>query len=194
MLSLSNPIKLGSQSPRRKEIMHMAGFDFEVVNIPYEEKIPEYHNFKSHEIPSYLAEQKALHYTERSGEEILITADTLVFLDEHIIGKPRNREDAFNTLQRLSGKTHEVITGVCILTQGDKFIFHDTSKVQFRAFEMRELEYYIDHFEVMDKAGAYGVQDWLGVVGIERIEGSYFNVMGLPIHKVYEALKVIENH
>lgn len=172
----------------------MAGFEFEVVDVPYEEAIPEAHDFKPHQIPSYLAEQKAIHYTERKGEEILITADTLVFLEDEIIGKPRDKEAAFNTLQRLSGKIHTVVTGVCIITAGDKFVFHDTTTVQFKAFELRELEYYIDHYEVLDKAGAYGVQDWLGVIGIERMEGSYFNVMGLPIHKVYEALKVIANH
>ncbi|MGZ5243490.1 MAG: Maf family protein, partial [Bacteroidia bacterium] len=180
MLSLPNPILLGSKSPRRKEILRMAGFDFEIVDIPYEEKIPEEHSFKPHEIPSFLAEQKAIHYLERKGEEILITADTLVFLDDEIIGKPRDKEDAFDILQRLSGKTHTVVTGVCLITAGDKIIFHDTTTVQFKAFEMRELEYYTEHFEVMDKAGAYGVQDWLGIIGIERIEGSYFNVMGLP--------------
>ncbi|RYD78041.1 MAG: septum formation protein Maf [Sphingobacteriales bacterium] len=194
MLSLPNPIKLGSKSPRRKEIMKLAGFEFEVVDIDFDEKIPHNHSFKIEEIPSYLAEQKALHYTERKGDEILITADTLVFLHDDVIGKPRDKEDAFNILQRLSGKMHQVITGVCIITEGDKFMFHDISKVYFKPFELRELEFYIDNYEVMDKAGAYSVQDWLGVIGIEKIEGSYFNVMGLPVHKVYEALKVIANH
>ncbi len=194
MLSLPNKILLGSKSPRRKDILKMAGLIYEVVDISYDEVLPDNHTFQRDEIPSYLAEQKALHYTRRKGDEILITADTLVFMGDDIIGKPADKDDAFNTLQRLSGKTHTVITGVCIVTDFDKFVFHDTSTVQFKAFEMRELEYYIENYEVMDKAGAYGVQDWLGVIGIERIEGSYFNVMGLPIHKVYEALKVIENH
>jgi septum formation protein len=170
----------------------MAGFEFRTTVSPYEEVIPD--NMKPDDVPTYLAEQKALHVIDRQEGEIVISADTLVFLNDEIISKPKDREDAFQMLQRLSGKTHKVITGVCILTEGDKMLFSDTTMVQFKMFEMRELEYYIDHYNVLDKAGAYGAQDWIGLVGVERIEGSYFNVMGLPIHRVYEALKVIANH
>lgn len=192
MLSLPNPLLLASQSPRRIEILRMAGFEFRTTVSPYEEVIPD--NMKPDDVPTYLAEQKALHVIDRQEGEIVISADTLVFLNDEIISKPKDREDAFQMLQRLSGKTHKVITGVCILTEGDKMLFSDTTMVQFKMFEMRELEYYIDHYNVLDKAGAYGAQDWIGLVGVERIEGSYFNVMGLPIHRVYEALKVIANH
>jgi septum formation protein len=193
MLSLPNPLLLASQSPRRIEILKMAGFAFRTTVSPYEEKLPDSID-NPDDIPAYLAEQKAMHVTDREEGEIVLSADTLVFLDDEIIGKPKDREDAFQMLQKLSGKTHKVITGVCLLTEGDKILFSDTTLVQFKAFEMRELEYYIEHYNVLDKAGSYGAQDWLGLIGVERIEGSYFNVMGLPIHRVYEGLKVIANH
>ena len=194
MLSLPDKLLLGSKSPRRSEILKMAGFDFQVVDIDYDEKLPENYPFSPEEVPEYLAEQKAIHYKGRKEGEVLLTADTLVFLGEKIIGKPKDKDDAFNILQELSGKMHKVVTGVCIISDNDRFIISDTSKVFFKAFELRELEYYLDNFEYMDKAGAYGVQDWIGLIGIEMIEGSYFNVMGLPIHKVYEQLKVVANH
>lgn len=193
MLSLPNPLLLASQSPRRIEIMRMAGFEFRTTVSPYEETIPDTIS-NPDDVPVYLAEQKALHVTDRNEGEIVISADTLVFLNDEIIGKPKDREEAFQMLQKLSGKKHKVITGVCLLTEGDKMLISDTTYVQFKAFELRELEYYIDHYNVLDKAGAYGAQDWIGLVGVERIEGSYFNVMGLPIHRVYEGLKVIANH
>jgi septum formation protein len=193
MLSLPNPLLLASQSPRRIEILKMAGFEFRTTVSPYEEVIPDDIS-NPDEVPVYLAEQKALHVTDREKDEIVISADTLVFLDDEIIGKPKDREDAFQMLQKLSGKTHKVITGVCLLTDTDKLLISDTTLVQFKLFELRELEYYIDHYNVLDKAGSYGAQDWLGLIGVERIEGSYFNVMGLPIHRVYEGLKTIANH
>lgn len=192
MLSISRDIVLGSKSPRRREILQMAGITFRIHDIDYEEKIPDVVE-DPYELPAYLAEQKALHATGLDENDILITADTLVFLKDKVIGKPHDRDDAFEKLQSLSGRMHEVITGVCILLGDEKVCFSDRSKVFFKELEAEELEYYIDNFPVMDKAGAYGVQDWMGLVGIERIEGSYFNVMGLPIHRVYHELKRFEN-
>jgi len=192
MLSLPYNIVLGSQSPRRREILKNAGFDFRVLDIDYEEVMPE-QPFLISDIPLYLAEQKAIHAKGLHSDDLLITADTLVFYGDNVIGKPKNRDEAFETLQMLSGNMHEVISGVCISYNGKKELISDTSKVYFKVFDLKELEYYIDHFNVYDKAGAYGAQDWIGLIGIERIEGSYFNVMGLPMHKVFESLKKIEN-
>src|SRR5690242_3903498 len=144
MLSLPNPLLLASQSPRRIEILKMAGFEFRTTVSPYEEKIPDH--MDPDQVPIHLAEQKAIHVLDRAPEEIVISADTLVFLDEEIIGKPKDREDAFQMLQKLSGKTHKVITGVCLFTEGDKVLFSDTTLVAFKAFELKELEYYIDHY------------------------------------------------
>jgi septum formation protein len=192
MLSLPYNIVLGSQSPRRKEILKMADLEFTTIEIDYEEVLPD-HLFSISDIPLFLAEQKALHAPPLGEKDLLITADTLVFLEEKVIGKPKDTDDAFEILQNLSGKCHEVISGVCLTYDGRKELISDTSKVYFKAFDMRELEYYIDNYNVLDKAGAYGVQDWIGLIGIEKIEGSYFNVMGFPMHKVYESLKEIEN-
>lgn len=182
-------IKLGSNSPRRKEILKMAGFDFEVLPISYEEHLPDF-LLKEDEIPAYFAEQKALSVKDNIKEdELLITADTLVFLDGTMMGKPISREDALAKLKSLSGKMHHVITGVCMMSTKNKIVFTDLTKVYFRSFTQEELEHYVDNYPVMDKAGAYGAQDWIGLVGIEKLEGSYFNVMGLPIHKVYSHLR-----
>jgi septum formation protein len=187
-------IILGSNSPRRKELLKWAGFEFEVMPIAYDEVLPN-HKLNEEDITTYFAEQKALSVRDKiKHDELLLTADTLVFLDGKMMGKPVNRDAAFEMLQLLSGKTHTVITGVCMLTEKKKIIFSDTTKVTFRAFELAELEYYLDNYQVMDKAGAYGAQDWLGLIGIERLEGSYFNVMGLPIHKVYDHLKYFAEH
>lgn len=194
MLSLPNEILLASKSPRRREIMKMAGFSFRCIEVDYDEKLPEGHGLQPEEIPVYLAEQKALRAEGRIADQILMTADTLVFLDDKVIGKPADRDEAFEMLQSLSGKMHKVITGVCLVSDTDTILISDTTNVIMKAFELRELEYYLDNYDVLDKAGAYGVQDWIGLIGVERMEGSYFNVMGLPIHKVYEQLKVIANH
>jgi len=192
MLSLPYNIVLGSQSPRRKELLKLAGFDFRVLDIDYEEKIPHQYDSAS-EIPAYLAEQKALHAKGLNDKDLLITADTLVFLDGKILGKPKDADHAFEMLSDLSGKMHEVITGVCIKYDNQTEVLSDISKVYFKPLEAEEIEYYIENYRPFDKAGAYGAQDWIGLIAIERIEGSYFNVMGLPVHKLYEALKALEN-
>jgi septum formation protein len=192
MLSLPYNIVLGSQSPRRKEILKMAGLEFRTIEINYEETIPD-HLFTISDIPVFLAEQKARHAEGLGEKDLLITADTLVFLKDKVIGKPRDKSDAFEILQNLSGNMHEVISGVCLSYDGKMELISDVSRVFFKALDMRDIEYYIDNYNVLDKAGAYGVQDWIGLIGIEKIEGSYFNVMGFPMHKVYESLKEIEN-
>ena len=193
-MSTKYKIILGSNSPRRKEILTMAGFKFDILPISYEEILPDM-KLSEEEIPAYFAEQKALSVEDKiKSDELLVTADTLVFLDGKMMGKPTSREDALDKLQQLSGKEHHVITGVCMLTNKKKIVFIDTTKVFFRTFELSELEHYVDNYPVMDKAGAYGAQDWIGLVGITKLEGSYFNVMGLPIHKVYDQLKYFSEH
>jgi len=192
MLSLPYNIVLGSQSPRRKELLKLAGFEFRVLDIEYEETLPK-QPYPISDIPIYLAEQKAVHANGLNENDLLITADTLVFLEGKILGKPKNTDGAFEMLSSLSGKMHEVITGVCLTYNGQREILSDTSKVYFKPLEAKEIEYYIENYNPLDKAGAYGAQDWIGLIAIEKIEGSYFNVMGLPVHKVYEALKALEN-
>lgn len=180
-------IILGSQSPRRKELL--AGLDLPFttkVILGLEETYPD--TLKGEEIPVYLAEQKADAYT-LADNDLLITADTIVWLNGKVYGKPTDEEEAKNMLRALSGKTHEVITGVCLRTNQKNLSFASTTKVTFAQLTEDEIEYYIHKYHPMDKAGSYGVQEWIGYIGVEHIEGSYFNVMGLPIQRLYTALK-----
>ena len=163
---------LVSQSPRRQKILTKTGYTFEVLPAHIDENYPD--NMSIEEIPVFLAEQKAMSLSAAYENEILLAADTIVVLDEQVINKPADAKEAFEMLSLLSGKTHQVISGVCIAKGED------------------EILYYIGHHKPYDKAGAYGVQDFIGMVGIERIEGSFYNVMGLPIHKVYKALNMLQ--
>ena len=180
-------IILGSQSPRRKELLAGLDLQFTTKVIPgLEETYPD--TLKGEEIPVYLAEQKADAYT-LADNDLLITADTIVWLNGKVYGKPTDEEEAKNMLRALSGKTHEVITGVCLRTNQKNLSFTSTTKVTFAQLTEDEIEYYIHKYRPMDKAGSYGVQEWIGYIGVEHIEGSYFNVMGLPIQRLYTALK-----
>ena len=184
-------IILATQSPRRHYLMKEAGFEFTISDLhSVEERFPE--GLDKFEIPVYLAEIKSKAYSRPVlKNEILITADTIVWFQDQLIGKPKDRDDAYKTLQDLSGNMHEVITGVCIRTYDKTYCFHAHTEVFFSKIKESELNYYIDNFEPFDKAGAYGIQDWIGFIGIERIRGSYFNVMGLPIQKLYRELEKI---
>ncbi len=187
MISLEQTILLGSKSPRRHALLKSLGLEFTVVDIAYEEEIPR--GIEPMHAPLFLAEQKALHYTGPLDDAILITADTLVLLNGEILGKPRDLSHANEMLEALSGRTHTVITGVCIMTKLETILFGESTHVTFKALELDEIRYYIKNFPVLDKAGAYGAQDWLGMVGIESVDGSFFNVMGLPTHALYNHLK-----
>lgn len=189
ILSENRKLLLGTQSPRRHELMKQAGFHFEIVSIDYEEN-PNDSNLPAHEIPAHLAVEKSKHFEQGLTGKILLTADTLVLLDGKILGKPRDQTEAFAMIFKLSGRQHHVVTGVCLRT-GDEnpLIFSDTTMVEFRTFSDEEITYYTTHYPVLDKAGAYGAQDWIGLTGITKLEGSYFNVMGLPVHKVYALMK-----
>jgi septum formation protein len=185
-------IILASKSPRRQHLLTELGISFRVVNhIDMDEVFPEF--LVAEEIPVYLARAKAFCYQDLlQPDTLLITADTIVWLDGKVIGKPSGREDAVEMLSRLSGRMHEVFTGVCIRSRQQERVFHAASKVFFHALTPEEITYYVDAFKPFDKAGAYGVQEWIGYVGVERIEGSYYNVMGLPVMQLYhELLKMI---
>jgi septum formation protein len=180
---------LVSKSPRRQEILTKAGYSFQVKPANIDESFPE--DMAIEQIPVYLAELKAMSLVEEHENELLLAADTIVVLDQEVINKPADVKEAFYMLSKLSGKTHEVISGVCVAMGEDVITFNDSSLVSFRELTENEILYYIENYQPFDKAGAYGVQDFIGMVGIERIEGSFYNVMGLPIHKVYKAIELM---
>ena len=184
---------LASNSPRRKELLGGLGIDFEVRTLQgIDESYPG--TLKGEEIPVYISGKKAEAYLSTIAEdEMVITADTIVYDAGQVLGKPANREGAINMLRQLSGHAHDVITGVSIVTKQKTVQFASVSKVHFTTLTDEEITYYVDHFKPFDKAGAYGIQEWIGYVAVTRIEGSYFNVMGLPIQRLYTELKKFEN-
>ena len=181
-------IILGSGSPRRKELLGELGIEFVVdTGNTFEEIYSE--DTPQESIPKVLAEGKSLGFhRELSENEILITSDTLVLCEGRVMGKPRDREDAVDMLTALSGKSHKVITAVTFRDSVHSKTVSDTAIVHFKELNASEIDYYIDNYRPFDKAGAYGIQEWIGYIGIDRIEGSYFTIMGLPVHKVYELL------
>jgi septum formation protein len=181
-------IILASASPRRRFLLGELGLKFECLgNHELEETYPDH--LQAEAIPLYLAKLKARSYASLIKEgSILITADTIVWLNREVIGKPCDKEDARAMLQKLSGKMHYVYTGVCLTSPGKETSFTAESKVFFRNLTGAEIDYYVDRYNPVDKAGAYGIQEWIGYIGVERIEGSYFNVMGLPVQRLYSAL------
>lgn len=181
-------IILASRSPRRQQLLHEMGIRFNTVSREYEESYPD--NLKGEEIATYLSELKAKGFkNEIFVNEIVITADTIVWCNNEVLGKPSDAEDAKRMIRKLSGNTHEVITGVTLLSAEKEKTFSDTTKVTFEKLCEEEISYYIDNFKPYDKAGAYGIQEWIGVAACSRIEGSYFNVVGLPVQKLYKELK-----
>lgn len=166
--------------------MKEAGFQFRVEKPDADESFPP--DLPLDQVARYLAEKKAEYFRLSMKDEIILTADTVVIIENRIINKPADRDEAIAMLSMLSGKTHLVVTGVCILSQEKEESFDDTTEVTFQVLSKEEIEYYVDHYKPYDKAGAYGAQDWIGMVAIQKIVGSYFNVMGLPIHKVYQHL------
>lgn len=181
-------IILASNSPRRKELLSGIDLEYEIRMLPdVDESFPE--TIFADEVAEYLAKKKATVYLpELNDNELLITADTIVLLDEMVIGKPSDETDAIRMLKFLSGRTHRVITGVCMTSIKKQVSFSDTAYVTFGCLSDDEIKYYVSNYKPYDKAGAYGVQEWIGYVAVEKIEGSYFNVMGLPIFKVYKEL------
>jgi septum formation protein len=182
-------ILLGSSSPRRKNLLEQLGYDFEVVAIHCDENYPD--DLKTENIAGFLSELKANSFREVSNDEILITADTIVALDGSVLGKPKDRREALEILQQLSGKMHEVYTGITIRTAHKTHTTVDLAKVYFEDISRSEAEFYINNHHPFDKAGSYGIQDWLGMSKISRIEGSFYTVMGLPTHLIYKLLHEI---
>lgn len=184
-------IILASNSPRRRELLSGLGIDYEVKILPgIDESYPE--NLTGEEIPMYIAREKADAYRPSiKPDELIITADTIVCLEGQVLGKPKDEADACRMLRLLSGRTHQVITGVCITTAEMQRTFAATTDVTFDTLSEEEIIHYVNNYRPMDKAGAYGVQEWIGFIGVTRLEGSYFNVMGLPIQRLYKELKRI---
>lgn len=182
-------ILLGSNSPRRKELLAGLDLNFEIKVIPgLEEHYPP--TLQPEEIPVFLARQKAEAYIPTlSDKTLLITADTIVWNQNKVIGKPKDREDAIQMLQSLSGHEHHVVTGVCLTTTEKQKAFSVVSTVKFAALTDEEISYYVDKYHPFDKAGAYGIQEWIGYIGVESINGSFYNVMGLPVQRLYQELK-----
>jgi septum formation protein len=180
---------LGSNSPRRQELLAGLDIDFEVKPLPnIEESYPE--TLEKEEIPVYIAKQKAIAYQKYLDENtLLITADTIVWLNGNVYGKPENEKEAKEMLRILSGQTHEVITGVCLTGLKKQQSFYVSSKVTFAELQEDEIDYYVKNYKPYDKAGAYGIQEWIGYIGVEKLEGSFFNIMGLPVRVLYKYLK-----
>lgn len=190
MLDLSAyNIILASNSPRRKELLSGLDFDYEVKVLPdIDESYPCH--LQGADIAMYIAQEKASAYTDYMNRDtLLITADTIVLLEGKAYGKPRGEDEAKQMLRELSGKTHEVVTGVCVTTKTKQKSFSVSSEVRFATLEEDEIEYYVTKYKPFDKAGAYGIQEWIGYVAVEYISGSYFNIMGLPVQRLYQELK-----
>jgi len=184
---LNYTLILASGSPRRKQILSEAGINFLIkpANID-EENYPSQLNV--HKVPEYLAKLKA-EAIATTDNEIVLAADTVVIIDNQILGKPVDKQEAISILTQLSGRMHEVVTGVCLRSKDKTVAFSDTTEVYFRELTSEEIEYYVDNYKPFDKAGAYGIQEWIGMIGVEKINGSFYNVMGLPIVPVYQQLK-----
>lgn len=186
---------LASNSPRRQELLRGLGLMFEIrTKQDITEDFPT--DLRGEEIPIHISKEKAQHYLDSlADDELLITADTIVYLPPtttkpgHVLGKPHDEEEAKSMLRALAGRTHEVITGVTLLSRFQSRSFASTSRVTFAPLSEQEIEFYVSHFHPLDKAGAYGIQEWIGYVGVTRLEGSFYNVMGLPVQRLYEELK-----
>ena len=185
-------ILLASNSPRRKELLQNLGYDFDVVSINCDEVFPE--NLEPSKIAGYLSELKSAAFRNVESDEILITADTIVVLGSEILGKPKNNQEAKLMLQKLSENVHQVYTAITIKTKTETITKTDVANVFFNEISEKEIEYYINHFKPFDKAGSYGIQEWLGMAKIKKIEGSFYTIMGFPMHLVYDILKDLVQH
>lgn len=179
-------ILLASKSPRRQELLQGLNLNFEIVSINSDESFPEI--LKREQITEYISKNKANAYTHLNSNELLITADTLVWLDGKIMGKPADKSKAFEMIQSMSGKTHEVFTSVTLKSESKIRTFSDVTEVEFDEISPEEINFYIDNYKPFDKAGAYGIQEWIGYAKIKGIRGCYYNVMGLPLPKLYQEL------
>lgn len=186
----SYTIVLNSQSPRRKQLLESLGFNIRVVKTHTDEVYPQ--DMYMEDIPVYLAKQKGKSFTEElKDDEVLVCSDTMVFFDNAPLGKPKDKQQAIEMLTSLSGKEHNVISGCYLRHKGKEISFSETTKVRFKTLSMEEIEYYVDKYQPFDKAGSYGIQEWIGMIGVESIEGDFYNVMGLPTLALFENIKEI---
>jgi septum formation protein len=186
------PIILASASPRRKQLLQQAEIIFEIKTCDTDESFPA--DMPLYEVPIFIANNKAQAVKNICTDEcIIIAADTVVICEDKIIGKPTSAENAIEILQQLSGKTHHVVTGVCIFKGEEKISFSDTTEVTFNTISTLDIEHYVTNYKPYDKAGAYAIQEWIGVIGIQKINGCFYNVMGLPVSKVIATLKELEH-
>ena len=189
-MDMNKKIVLASGSPRRKTLLEWAEVSFEVIVKPTDESYPS--ELAIDEVPVHIARQKALAVArELTNNELVIAADTIVVLENEMIGKPTSREDAIQILSKLAGKTHRVITGVVLLAGANETTFADTTTVHFHPLTQEQISFYVDKYKPYDKAGAYAIQEWIGVVGIKSVEGDFYNVMGLPVSRVLQALQAM---
>lgn len=186
-MNLPYRLILGSKSPRRQELLKSLDVDFEVQVRPVDESFPD--ELPVEELAEFIAQKKAEAFDELDKNELVITSDTVVVCDGKALAKASDYNEAVEMLQLLSGKTHQVITGVCLKTQKQTISFSEITLVHFDDLSREEVDYYINQYSPFDKAGAYGIQEWIGMIGIKGIEGDYYNVMGLPLHRLYKALK-----
>jgi septum formation protein len=188
LFSIMNPIVLASGSPRRKQLLEWAEISFEVLVSNTEEDFPPH--LPMTEVPIHIARNKALAVQQQlSADQVVLAADTIVVLGDHILGKPVHREEAISMLLALQGSRHEVITGVVIRKGEKEYAFSDSTIVDFHSLSETEIEHYVDRYKPFDKAGAYAIQEWIGVVGIRAVQGDFYNVMGLPVSRVVRALR-----
>lgn len=182
-------IKLASNSPCRRELLSGLGIDYEVKLLPgIDETYPS--TLTGEEIPVYIAREKADAYRpSMQPDELIITADTIVYIDGEVLGKPKDETEAIGMLQKLSGRSHQVITGVCLTTTEFQKSFASVTEVTFDQLSEEDIRFYVEHYHPMDKAGSYGVQEWIGFIGVTGLKGSYFNVMGLPVQRLYQELR-----
>lgn len=187
MIDLKKSLILASNSPRRKQLLHEAGFAFTVEVLPTDESYPA--DLPAEQVAGYIAGEKAEQFRGIRADSLVLTADTVVIADHHILGKPTDAADAFRMIRMLSGRSHNVVTAVSLLSDGEIHTVADVAEVYFRDLEDWEINHYIEEYKPFDKAGSYGIQEWIGMVGIEKIEGSFYTIMGLPVQLVYQLLK-----
>ncbi|MGG7661687.1 Maf family nucleotide pyrophosphatase [Dyadobacter sp. BHUBP1] len=187
MIDLKKSLILASNSPRRKQLLHDAGFAFTVEVLPTDESYPA--DLPAEEVAGYISREKAEQFRGIRPGSLVVTADTVVIADHYILGKPTDAADAFRMIKILSGRSHKVVTAVSLLSDGIIETISDVAEVYFRDLEDWEINHYIEQCKPFDKAGSYGIQEWIGMVGIEKIEGSFYTIMGLPVQVVYRLLK-----
>ncbi len=190
-MNFSRPLILASKSPRRQQLLREAGFDFEILTKETDESFPD--DLPAQDVAAYISRKKADAFNIDLEDKILITSDTVVKVDKLVLGKPESNSEAISMLELLSGRMHEVITAVTLKDNQAIRTFSSITQVHFKVLEPAEITYYVSKYKPFDKAGAYGIQEWIGMIGIEKIEGSYFNVVGLPIDRLYVELRKFEN-